>query len=164
MSSEPAAIRRLGPADLPLFRKMNALFGEVFAEPDTYGAAPPDDTYVTTLLAKEHVVALVALAGEDVVGALVAYELEKFEQARREVYIYDLAVHEAHRRRGIATALIEHLRTHAAERAAWVIYVQADHIDAPAIALYTKLGIREDVLHFDIAVEKKPSPGTAGSE
>ena len=25
--------------------------------------------------------------------------------------------------------------------------------DDPAVALYTKLGVREDVLHFDIAVE-----------
>jgi aminoglycoside 3-N-acetyltransferase I len=33
-----------------------------------------------------------------------------------------------------------------------VIYVQADKGDDPAIALYTRLGIREDVLHFDIAV------------
>lgn len=28
--------------------------------------------------------------------------------------------------------------------------VQADHGDDAAIALYTKLGVREDVLHFDI--------------
>jgi len=40
----------------------------------------------------------------------------------------------------------------AAARAAYVIFVQADIEDDPAIALYTKLGIREDVLHFDIAV------------
>lgn len=33
---------------------------------------------------------------------------------------------------------------------AYVIFVQADKGDAPAIALYTKLGRREDVLHFDI--------------
>jgi len=33
-----------------------------------------------------------------------------------------------------------------------VIFVQADLGDAPAIALYTKLGAREDVLHFDIPV------------
>ena len=36
-------------------------------------------------------------------------------------------------------------------RGAYVIFVQADYADAPAIALYTKLGVREDVLHFDIA-------------
>jgi aminoglycoside 3-N-acetyltransferase I len=28
--------------------------------------------------------------------------------------------------------------------------VQADYVDPPAIALYTKLGRREEVLHFDI--------------
>jgi hypothetical protein len=31
--------------------------------------------------------------------------------------------------------------------------VQADYGDDPAIALYTKLGEREDVMHFDIKVE-----------
>jgi aminoglycoside 3-N-acetyltransferase I len=32
-----------------------------------------------------------------------------------------------------------------------VIYVQAEYGDDPAIALNSKLGTREDVLHFDIA-------------
>jgi hypothetical protein len=31
------------------------------------------------------------------------------------------------------------------------IYGQADYGDEPAIALYEKLGTREDVMHFDIA-------------
>ena len=50
-----------------------------------------------------------------------------------------------------ATALIGELRHVAAERGAYVVFVQADLVDAPAIALYTRLGVREDVLHFDIA-------------
>jgi aminoglycoside 3-N-acetyltransferase I len=37
-------------------------------------------------------------------------------------------------------------------RGSYVIFVQADLGDAAAIALYTKLGRREDVLHFDIPV------------
>jgi aminoglycoside 3-N-acetyltransferase I len=40
----------------------------------------------------------------------------------------------------------------ASERGAHVLFVQADRGDDPAIALYAKLGTREDVLHFDIAV------------
>jgi aminoglycoside 3-N-acetyltransferase I len=148
--------RRLGPADVPLLRTLNALFGTAFADPETYGAEPPSDAYLEGLLAKEHVIALVALAGEEVLGGLVAYELDKFERARREVYIYDLAVRAEHRRQGVATALIGHLREIAARRGAWVVYVQADHGDDPAIALYEKLGVREDVLHFDIRVDPSP--------
>jgi aminoglycoside 3-N-acetyltransferase I len=50
------------------------------------------------LLAKPHVIPLVAVEGGAVIGALVAYELEKLEQARSEIYIYDLAVDESYRR------------------------------------------------------------------
>ena len=157
MSSPPVTIRRLGPTDVPLLRKLNVLFGEAFAEPETYGGEPPGDAYLEGLLAKDHIVVVVALAGEEIRGGLVAYELDKFERERREFYIYDLAVGEKHRRQGIATALIGHLGEIAARRGAWVIYVQADHGDEPAIALYEKLGLREDVLHFDISVKARRS-------
>lgn len=153
----PFRLHRLTPRDVPLCRALNVMFGEAFGDAHTYGAEPPDDAYFEALLAKEHVVALVALAGEQVVGGLVAYELDKFERARRELYIYDLAVAAPHRRQGMATALIEHLRQIAARRGAWVIYVQADYVDPPAIALYEKLGTREEVLHFDIDVRGTPT-------
>jgi ribosomal protein S18 acetylase RimI-like enzyme len=60
-------------------------------------------------------------------------------------------VDESRRRQGIATAMIEELKKLAQARGAYVIFVQADHGDDAAISLYTKLGAREDVLHFDIA-------------
>jgi aminoglycoside 3-N-acetyltransferase I len=60
------------------------------------------------------------------------------------------------RRQGIATALIKRLREIAAQRSAWVVYVQADYGDEPAIALYNKLGTRKEVMHFDIGVARKP--------
>ena len=149
-------IRRLGPGDVALLRGLNVLFGEAFADAETYGAEPPADDYLEELLAKPHVVALVALANGAMVGGLVAYELDKFERARREIYIYDLAVAEAHRRRGIATGLIRGLQQIAAQRGAWVVFVQADYGDDPAIALYEKLGAREEVLHFDLPAEAQP--------
>jgi ribosomal protein S18 acetylase RimI-like enzyme len=150
--SSDIEIRKLGPGDLGAMRGMLRMFGVAFGETKTYGANAADDAYLAGLLAKEHFIALAALAGDGVVGGLAAYVLEKFEQARSEVYIYDLAVAESHRRRGIATHLIEVLRRIAATRGAYVIFVQADYGDDPAIALYTKLGVREDVMHFDIAV------------
>jgi aminoglycoside 3-N-acetyltransferase I len=148
-------IQRLTTYDIGHLRALNALFGRAFQDMETYGSLPPSDAYLVGLLAKEHVIALAALIERSVVAGLVAYELEKFERERREIYIYDLAVAETHRRQGIALALIHRLREIAAAREAWIIYVQADYGDAPAIGLYEKLGKREDVMHYDIAVPIK---------
>jgi aminoglycoside 3-N-acetyltransferase I len=151
-ASVPLRILVLEPADTPVMKDMLALFGEAFDEVETYGRARPGRAYLEHLLGRDHFIAIAALKDGALVGGLAAYELQKFEQERSEIYIYDLAVAREHRWRGIATALIEELRTVAAARGAYVIFVQADHGDEPAIALYTKLGTREDVLHFDIAV------------
>jgi aminoglycoside 3-N-acetyltransferase I len=130
------------------------VFGEAFGDPHTYGAKRPRATYLSTLLGSDDFIALVATVEGAVVGGLAAYVLRKFEQERSEIYIYDLAVAGAYRRKGIATALIQELRRIAATRGAYVIFVQADHGDDPAIHLYSRLGVREDVLHFDITVER----------
>jgi len=157
-------IRQLGPGDLPQLHELLRVFGEAFDDVETYGARPPGDEYLRELLASPGCIVLVAMAGGAVAGGLVAYELRKFEQARSEIYIYDLAIAAPHRRQGLATALIRHLQSLAAGRGAWVIYVQADTgpDDAAAIALYTKLGTPERVLHFDIPVQPVPRPGRAG--
>ncbi|MGH8223098.1 MAG: AAC(3)-I family aminoglycoside N-acetyltransferase [Woeseiaceae bacterium] len=149
-------MRLLGPGDVPLFEALMSMFGEAFEEADTYTSARPEAAYVERLLGSDYFIALAALEKGEVVGGIAAYELQKFEQARSEIYIYDLAVAAAHRRKGIATALIQELNQLAAERGAYIIFVQADAGDFPAIALYSKLGVREDVLHFDIAVEQEP--------
>ena len=64
--------------------------------------------------------------GDEVVGGLAAYELRKFERERREIFIYDLAVAQEHRRRGVATGAINELKRIARQRGAYVIFVQAD--------------------------------------
>lgn len=145
------SIRHLARRDAPLMEALLTMFGEAFDDAETYGAARPGKVYLERLLGSDQFIALAAMKDDSVVGGLAAYELQKFEQERSEIYIYDLAVAEAHRREGIATALIQHLKEIAATRGACIIFVQADLGDAPAIALYTKLGTREDVLHFDIA-------------
>lgn len=144
-----ATVRRLGAEDIATMRSLNAIFAEAFDAAADYEPRPPDD-WLTEALAQPGTVVVVAEEKGAVLGGLVAYVLTKLEQARREIYIYDLAVAQAYRRRGIATALIAALQRLAAGIDAWVIFVQADYGDEPAVALYTKLGQREDVMHFDI--------------
>jgi aminoglycoside 3-N-acetyltransferase I len=147
------AYQRLTSAELVTFKNLLRVFGEAFNERDTYQGAVPSDRYLGALLEKQHVIALAALDAREVVGGLVAYVLEKFERERSEVYIYDLAVAEPHRRKGIARQLIALLRRIAKQQGAYVVFVQADRGDEPAIRLYESVGTREDVYHFDIAVE-----------
>ena len=149
------SVSQIAADDAATLRALLAVFGDAFEDVATYTAKQPSADYLRRLLASDTFIALAAIKQGQVVGGLTAYQLYKFEQERSEIYIYDLAVAKAHRRRGIATALIQALKPIAKQRGAYVIFVQADNGDEPAIALYTKLGVREDVLHFDIAVEDK---------
>ena len=144
-------VSRLGTDDLALMQAANRLFAEVFGE-EGYRGPPAGPDHLGKLLADDKFIALTAQVDENMAGALAAYELVKFEAERSEIYIYDLAVLDRYRRQGVATALIEEVKAIARAKGAWVIFVQADPPDEPAVALYDKLGTREEVLHFDISV------------
>ena len=152
-SSASFAIRVLGPSDVALMEALNDVFGEAFESVSTYRDSRPSRAYLEDLLGSDYFIAVVAVRDDEVVGGLAGYELKKFEQERSEVYIYDLAVAEPHRRLGIATALLAEVKRIAAARGAWVAFVQADLDDEPAIALYSKLGKREDVVQFDMETD-----------
>jgi aminoglycoside 3-N-acetyltransferase I len=151
---KPFTVQALSHGAVTDLRGLMHVFADAFRDTKTYQSAPPPDAYLASLLAKPDFIAIVARDGEQIVGGLTAYVLQKPEQERSEIYIYDLAVAETHRRRGIARSLVAELQSVAAVCDAWVIYVQADLEDTPAINLYTSLGTREDVLHFDIDVPK----------
>jgi aminoglycoside 3-N-acetyltransferase I len=127
------------------------LLADVFGD-EGYHGPPAGPDHLGKLLADDKFIALTAEIDGEMTGALAAYELVKFEAERSEIYIYDLAVIERFRRQGIATALIGEVKTIARDKGAWVIFVQADPPDEPAVALYDKLGTREEVLHFDISL------------
>ena len=137
-------------ADLGTLKQMLKVLGEVFDEMSTYQDKIASDAYLESRLMDDSFIALAATAEGRTVGALAAYVLKKFEQERAEIYIYDLGVLEPFRRRGVATGLINKVREVAREIGAYVIFVQADSGDEPAIRLYESLGTREDVHHFDI--------------
>lgn len=152
-------IRRLRQGDGARFDGLLDLFSEVFDDAASFSTARPGPAYRDALLARDDIVMLMAADEHGTVGALVAYELHKFEQERSEFYICDLAVKKTERRRGSATAMIEALKTIARSQGGWVVFIQADQgdepaADEPAIALYTKLGTREDVVHFDLLLDQ----------
>ena len=144
--------RQLTSDDATLLNELLRVFGHAFNDSETYQDAIPSEKYLTNLLGKDHFIVVVAMMEKVVVGGLVGYVLEKFEQQRREIYIYDLAVSDAHRRKGVATGTINALKKIAAGQDAYVIFAQADLEDGPAIALYSSLGTMKPAHHFDIEV------------
>lgn len=146
------SIQRLSKEKIPEFRELIRIFGEVFEEPDTYQFNKVSTAYLQERVSDPNFICLTAQVEEKVVGGLVAYVLHKFESERKEIYIYDLGVHEDFRRKKIATNLILFLKEIAKQINACVVFVQADLEDKPAILLYESLGIREEVLQFDILI------------
>lgn len=146
--------QRLTPEDTELMRDLLVVFGRAFEDEALYQERPPTNSYLRKELSNERCIVLAACDGARVVGGLVAYVLPKFEQERSEIYLYDLAVDERYRRQGIATELIEELRRIGHQVGAWVIFVQADAVDEPAIKLYESLtSHKEAPYHFDIPIK-----------
>ena len=124
------------------------LFGREFGDVATYSQHQPDSDYLGNLLRSK---TFIALAAFDQKRLLALSRLTFCQSLSRRVVrsISMISQSPANRRQSIATAL-NLLKHEANALGAYVIYVQADYGDDPAVALYTKLGIREEVMHFDI--------------
>ncbi len=150
--SDKIIIRKLGVTNIKALRELNKVFAVAFEDDITHLSKSPSDLYLTKLLAKQDFIALAVSVNEAIVGGLIAYVLEKYEQERSEIYIYDLAVEEQYRRNGFATQLIEELKAIGKKIGACAIFVQADREDLAAIKLYESLGTQSSPFHFDILV------------
>lgn len=139
--------------DVLLMKDLHQVFGKAFNDEEMYQKNLPSDAYLESQLVNKNCIVIAALEENTVVGGLVAYVLPKLEKETSEIYLYDLAVDENYRLQGIATRLIEELRRVGKELGAWVIFVQADRVDEPAIKLYESLTKhKEDPFHFDILI------------
>jgi aminoglycoside 3-N-acetyltransferase I len=147
-------IKRLTSSDTELCRQLLSIFQVAFEE--EVNSKSVSDEYLKSVLGMDTTIVLVATdSSGDVVGGILAYELRKINREQSEIYLYDLAVAEPHRRKGIATQLINELKSIGTDIGAGVIFVQADNVDTEAVTLYTKLSssIEKDITHFDIDVK-----------
>ena len=129
-------IRRLTRKDVPQAQATLQLMHAVFEEPSSLLS----DAYVRTLLERADFWLLGAFMGEQPVGGLTAHVLPMTRRESRELFIYDLAVHAEHQRRGIGRALVETLRVLGSAEGIDVTFVPADNEDDHALAFYEALG------------------------
>lgn len=128
-------IRRLGPADASLVDAGAHLFD-----------GPPRPDATTRFLTDPIHHLFFALADGRPVGFVSGVELTHPDKGT-EMFLYELAVDEAHRRRGIGTQLVEALRELAKERGCYGMWVLTDHDNEAALGTYRRAGSAEESTH-----------------
>ena len=115
--------------------QMNAAHVPQVAELERICFADPwSEKSVASELDNKWALWLVALDGDTVVGYIGS------QTAVDETDVMNVAVHPDHRRQGIAEALIEKLVLELKERGSHALMLEVRASNAPAIALYEKLG------------------------
>jgi ribosomal protein S18 acetylase RimI-like enzyme len=122
-------IRRLGPGDERLLLAGAPLFDD-----------PPTELLAERFLSSEGHHLLYALddAGEPV-GFVSGVETTHPDKGT-EMFLYELSVAEAYRRRGIGTALVRSLAELARERGCYGMWVSTDADNAAALGAYRAAG------------------------
>lgn len=131
MSGE-VEIRHLRTGDVSLVHRAALLFDE----------APRDDSIERFLGSDDHHL-LLALDGDEPVGFVTGVELTHPDKGV-EMFLYELAVDERARRRGIGRALVEALADLARERGCRGMWVLTDEDNVAAVATYRRAGATKD--------------------
>lgn len=96
----------------------------------------------------------VALVDGEVTGAVIAF---RSQDDPDEVYVQDVMTHPDHRRKGIASALLAHLRDQARQWGCTRLYLTSEPENAAAQATWRSLGFRnlpDDHMIDDVFVIK----------
>jgi ribosomal protein S18 acetylase RimI-like enzyme len=92
------------------------------------------------LLADPRTLMLVAFDAKRPVGLVLAHELPRRHGVRAKLFVYEVDVAESHRRRGIASALLDRIAELARERGIPAGFVLTEPGNGPANALYRSAG------------------------
>ena len=143
---KPIEIKRLNESDLQFFKSLIDLFNIVFEE-DRSNIG--NDANLSGLLGNAQFIVMAALAEQEVIGGLTAYELPMYYADHSEVFVYDLAVKPEYQRRGIGEELIRSLKAECSRMGVREFFVLAHEEDEHAIEFYHSTGGKsERVVNF----------------
>jgi ribosomal protein S18 acetylase RimI-like enzyme len=124
----PVEIRALGPGDVDRVLAAKALFDE-----------PPRGEWAQRFLEAECHHILIAYVDEEPAGFVSGVETTHPDKGT-EMFLYELAVDEAHRRHGIGRALVEELGRLAERRGCYGMWVATEPGNEAALRTYRSSG------------------------
>jgi len=101
---------------------------------------PPDVEAVRHYLADERNIFLIAYEGGEAIGFLRGTELGQLRSLRKQMFLYEMAVEESHRRRGVGTALVKALLRECRDLGCDEVFVFTDPANEAAVRLYRSTG------------------------
>ena len=143
-------IRKLTHKDVSAFKDLLLLFNHAFEEERDLSTTE----HLSALLNNRQFVVMAAFSGEEILGGLTAYELPLYYDNTTEIFLYDMAIHPDHQRRGIGKQLIEFLKAYCAQNQINTFFVLAHEEDVHALEFYHATGgQREQVANFIYEIE-----------
>jgi ribosomal protein S18 acetylase RimI-like enzyme len=82
----------------------------------------------------------IAFENEEAVGFLTAYRLQRLDERKAEVLLYEISVYKDFRQKGIGKALVEKVKEWAKEVGADEVWVLTNKSNVAANALYNSAG------------------------
>jgi len=148
INKEGFIVRCLNQQDVEIFQNLIRLFREEFEEEGEHKIAKP--AYLARLLSRPDFICYVVQKENELVGGLTAYELQKYYTEESEIFIYDIAIKLAFRRKGLEKELLLALQEYGRGKGIQVIFVAAHAADGHAVEFYKSTGGEgEDVVHFN---------------
>lgn len=143
-------IRKLTEKDVTAFEALLHLFNQAFEEERTLS----DAAHLSALLKNPQFIVMAAFSGEKILGGLTAYELPMYYGNETEIFLYDMAIHPDHQRKGIGKQLLAFLKDYCAQNKINTFFVLAHEEDTHALEFYHSTGgQREQVANFIYEIE-----------
>jgi aminoglycoside 3-N-acetyltransferase I len=136
VATDEMRTKRLTADDREFARRLFALMAEVFDE----DSEQLSDGYLGRLLGRADFWAIAAFVGDDIIGGITAHTLPMTRTESSEIFIYDVAVREDHRRKGVGRQLMTALQEGARAVGIYDLFVPADDDDIHALDFYRALG------------------------
>jgi aminoglycoside 3-N-acetyltransferase I len=134
-------IKKLGSDDIALAKELFYFF-----QIDDGIAYPiiPSNEYLHSLLQKDDFHVIIAIVDHTLIGGLTAYELDMYKEEIKEMFLYEIAVEPEQRKRGVAKALIGHLKDISIAKGIKEMYVGTSTDNHAAMKLYRSTGGEAD--------------------
>ena len=140
----------LATYDLPVGERLQTTIRRLAPGDEDVARALATRAPHTALLADERTFFLVAFAGDEPIGFVLAYQLLRRHGEPTSLFVYEVDVGDAHRRRGVATALLRELERLGRERGIREAFVLTEPDNEAANALYASVGgVREETVMWD---------------